>query len=116
MNALKNKVQLIGNLGADPKVKTLDNGRSFATFTVATDDSYVKSDGTKVDGVQWHNVIAWGKLATHVQSYLTKGKRVLITGKLTSRAYESKDGSKRMYVEVVMQELMMLDAAPAKAA
>ena len=116
MNALKNKVQLIGNLGMDPEVKRLENGRTFARFSLATHESYVKSDGTKVEDVQWHNVICWGKFGEHVGRYLKKGTRVLITGKLTSRDYEDKDGMKRKYVEIVMNEMLMLDNAPAKAA
>lgn len=116
MNTLKNKVQLVGNLGIDPVVKNLDNGRSFARFTLATNDSYVKSDGTKVEDTQWHNVIVWGKQSANVQQLLKKGSRVLIQGKLNSREYEDKDGVKRRYHEVVMNDMLLIDGRPAVAA
>ncbi|UOY08442.1 single-stranded DNA-binding protein [Muricauda sp. SCSIO 64092] len=108
MNALKNKVQLIGNLGQDPEVVTLENGSKLAKFSIATSDSYKNAQGEKVEDTQWHNIVAWGKLADIVENYLNKGKQVAIEGKLTHRSYETKEGEKRYITEVRCNELLML--------
>ena len=108
MNALKNKVQLIGNLGQDPEVVTLENGSKLAKFSIATSDSYKNAQGEKVEDTQWHNIVAWGKLAEIVENYLNKGKQVAIEGKLTHRSYETKEGEKRYITEVRCNELLML--------
>jgi len=108
MNALKNKVQLIGNLGNDPEIVNLESGKTLAKFSVATNENYKNAQGEKVTDTQWHNVIAWGKTAEIVEKYLTKGKEVVVEGKLTSRSYETKEGEKRYITEVVCNELLML--------
>jgi single-strand DNA-binding protein len=82
MNALRNKVQLIGNLGATPEIKTLDSGKKMARFSIATNENYRNAKGEKVTETQWHNVVAWGKVADIAEKYLTKGKEVVIEGKL----------------------------------
>ncbi|MGV6830390.1 MAG: single-stranded DNA-binding protein [bacterium] len=107
MNTLRNKVQLIGNLGNDPEIKNLDSGKKLAKFAIATNESYKNAQGEKITDTQWHNVIVWGKTAEIVERYLTKGKEVAIEGKLTSRSYE-KDGEKRYVTEIVCNELLML--------
>ena len=109
MNALKNKVQLIGNLGNDPEVIILENGNKLAKFSMATNESYKNAKGERVTETQWHNVVAWGKTAESVESYLTKGKEVAVEGKLTSRSYETKEGEKRYITEIQCKELLMLD-------
>ena len=108
MNSLRNKVQLIGNLGNDPEIINLESGKTLAKFTIATNESYKNSNGEKVTDTQWHNVIAWGKTADIIENYLTKGKEVAIEGKLTSRSWEDKEGIKRYTTEVVCNELLML--------
>ena len=108
MNSLKNKVQLIGNLGNDPEMVTLDNGNKLAKFSIATNESYKNSEGEKVTDTQWHNIVAWGKLAEIAENYLIKGKEVMIEGRLVSRSYETKDGEKRYITEVKCNELLML--------
>lgn len=108
MNALKNKVQLIGNLGQDPEIVNLEGGNKLAKFSIATTDSYKNAKGEKVDDTQWHNIVAWGKTAEIVESYLAKGKQVAIEGKLTHRSYETKEGDKRYITEVRCNELLML--------
>ncbi len=108
MNALRNKVQLIGNLGNDPEIINLESGKTLAKFSIATNESYKNAQGEKVTDTQWHNVVAWGKTAGIVEKYLTKGKEVAIEGKLTSRSYETKEGEKRYTTEVVCHELLML--------
>lgn len=108
MNALKNKVQLIGHLGQDPEIVNMENGNKLAKFSIATSDSYKNAQGEKVEDTQWHNVVAWGKTAEIVENYLNKGKQVAIEGKLTHRSYETKEGEKRYVTEVRCNELLML--------
>ncbi|NND15814.1 MAG: single-stranded DNA-binding protein [Eudoraea sp.] len=111
MNAIKNKVQLIGNLGQDPEIVTLENGNKLAKFSVATNESYRNKEGEKVTETQWHNVVAWGKTAEIVENYLAKGKEVAVEGKLMHRSYETKEGEKRYVTEVRCNELLMLGKA-----
>src|SRR5690606_10953242 len=95
MNALRNKVQLIGNLGNDPEISTMESGVKLAKFSLATNEHYTNSAGEKVTDTQWHNIIAWGKTAEIVENYLTKGKGVVVAGSLVSRSYENSEGQKR---------------------
>lgn len=108
MNALRNKVQLIGRLGQDPEIVNLDSGKKLAKFSVATNDSYKNAQGERVENTQWHNVVAWGKTAEIVENYVVKGKEIAIEGKLTHRSYDDKDGNKRYATEVVCNELLLL--------
>ncbi|AXT21017.1 single-stranded DNA-binding protein [Flavobacteriaceae bacterium AU392] len=108
MNTLRNKVQLIGNLGNDPEIINLESGKTLAKFSVATNESYKNASGEKITDTQWHNVVAWGKTAQIIEQYVTKGKEVAIEGKLTSRSYETKEGEKRYITEIVCNELLML--------
>ncbi len=108
MNALKNKVQLIGNLGNDPEIVNLDGGNKLAKFSIATNETYKNAKGEKVTDTQWHNVVAWGKTAEIVENYLTKGNEVAVEGKLTHRSYETKEGEKRYITEIRCNELLML--------
>ena len=108
MNALRNKVQLIGHLGQDPEIINLDSGRKLAKFSLATNEVYRNDQGEKTQETQWHNVVAWGKTADIVEQYLVKGNEVAIEGKLTHRSYESKEGEKRYITEVRCNELLML--------
>ncbi len=108
MNALRNKVQLIGNLGNTPEIKTLDGGKKMARFSIATNESYRNAKGEKVTETQWHNLVAWGKVADIAEKYLTKGKEIVIEGKLVSRSYNDKEGSKKYITEVQVNELLMI--------
>ena len=108
MSTLRNKVQLIGNLGNNPEIITLDSGKKLAKFSIATNESFKNADGEKVQNTQWHNVVAWNATAEIVEKYLEKGKEIAIEGKLTSRSYEDKDGNKRYVTEIVCNELLML--------
>lgn len=112
MNTLRNKVQLIGNLGGNPEVKSFDNGKMLARFSVATTDTYRDASGKKVSETQWHNVTAWGALAKIAEKYLSKGSEVAVEGKLTHRVYEDKDGHKKHFTEVVLHDLVMLRSRP----
>ena len=108
MSKLRNKVQLIGNLGNDPEILDLDGGKKLAKFSIATNDSYRNGAGEVVKDTQWHNVVAWGKTAEIIEKYVTKGKEIGVSGKLTSRSYETKEGEKRYTTEVVCNEVLML--------
>jgi single-strand DNA-binding protein len=108
MNALKNKVQLIGNVGNDPEIKTFDGGRKVANLNIATNDSYKNDKGERIDQTEWHNIVAWGKVAEIIEKFVTKGKQIAIEGKLTHRSYEDKNGEKRYITEVVVNDIMLL--------
>lgn len=108
MNALKNRVQLIGNLGNKPEVLVLESGKKLAKFSLATNETYKNAQGQKITDTQWHNIVAWNKTAEIIEMYLDKGSEIMIEGKLTSRSYENPDGEKRYFTEVVCNELLML--------
>ena len=78
MNTLKNKVQLIGNLGNDPEIITLENGKKLAKFSLATNEYYKDADGQKQTKTEWHNLIAWNKTAEIIEKYVSKGKEIAI--------------------------------------
>lgn len=108
MNAMKNRVQLIGNVGNDPEIKTLENGKKLAHFTIATNDHYTNDKGEKVEQTEWHRLTAWGKTAEIIEKYVVKGKEVAIEGKLTHRSYDDKSGEKKYITEVVVNEILLL--------
>ena len=104
---MKNRVQLIGHVGQEPEIKSLESGR-VANFTIATNESYTHAKGEKVEQTEWHRVSAWGKTVDIIEKLLTKGSHVAIEGKLTHRSYDDKDGNKRYITEVVANELVLL--------
>ena len=108
MNALKNKVQLIGNLGNAPEVRNTESGKKLVRFSIATNESYRNAIGEKVTETQWHNLIALGKVADIAEKYLTKGSEVAIEGKLMNNNYTDKDGNKRYSTEIQVHELLLL--------
>ncbi len=108
MNNLRNRVQLIGNLGADPEVKIFDSGKKKVTLSLATSESYKKANGEKVDQTQWHQIIAWGKTADIAEQYLKKGNEIAVDGKIQYRSFEDKNGDKKYITEIMVNELLML--------
>ena len=108
MNTLRNKVQLIGNLGMNPEIKTVDGGKKLAKMSIATNESYKNAKGELVKETQWHNLIAWGKTADIIEKYLEKGSEVAIEGKLINRNYTDKEGLKRYITEIQVNDLVML--------
>lgn len=108
MNALRNRVQLIGHLGNNPEVKTFDGGKTMAKFSIATSETYKKESGEKVTETQWHNIVAWNGTAKIVEKLLKKGSEAVIEGKLTSRTWDDKDGKKHYITEVVANEILLL--------
>ncbi len=115
MYALKNKVQLIGNLGNAPEVKTTESGKKLARFSVATNENYRNAKGEKVTETTWHNLVAWGKVADIAEKYLTKGKEVAVEGKLINRSYTDKEGNKKYISEVEVNEILMFGGDKPKA-
>lgn len=109
MNSLRNSVRLIGNLGAAPEVKNLDNGNKVARIAMATNETYKNDKGEKVTETTWHNLVAWGKTAEIAEKYLVKGSEIAIEGKLTSRNYTNKEGEKKYVTEIIINEFLMLD-------
>lgn len=112
MNALRNKVQLIGNLGNAPEIRTTDSGKKLAKFSVATNEIYRSQTGEKIKETQWHNLVAWGKVADIAEKYLLKGTEVAIEGKLVNRNYTDKEGNKKYVTEIQVNELLMLGSKP----
>lgn len=108
MNALRNKVQLIGHVGQEPEIKNLDGGKKVANITLATNEVYYRDNGDKVEQTEWHKVVAWGKTAEVIEKYVSKGKEIAIEGKLTHRSYDDKNGEKRYITEVVANEILLL--------
>ena len=111
MYALKNKVQLIGNLGNAPEIRNLEGSKKLARFSIATNETYRNAKGEKVVETQWHNVIAWGKVAEIAEKYLRKGSEVAIEGKLINKNYTDKEGNKKYISEVQVNEILMLGDA-----
>ncbi len=108
MYALRNRVQLIGNLGNAPEIRKTETGKKLVRFSVATNESYKNSNGEKVTDTQWHNLVAWGKLADIAEKFLNKGTEVAIEGKLINRNYTDKEGIKKYITEIQVNELLLL--------
>lgn len=108
MNAMKNKVQLIGHLGMNPEVKTTESGKKLAKLNVATNETYRNAKGEKITDTQWHQIIAWGKTADIAEKYLQKGTEVVIDGKLINKSYTDKDSVKRYVTEIQANEILIL--------
>ncbi|SEQ20179.1 single-stranded DNA-binding protein [Flavobacterium urocaniciphilum] len=104
---MKNRVQLIGHVGQEPEVKTVNN-KKVANITLATNDFYKNEKGEKVEQTEWHRISAWGKTAEIIEKFVTKGKEIAIEGKLTHRSYDDKDGVKRYITEVLANEVLLL--------
>jgi len=107
MSNLRNHVQLMGRLGQDPEILNLDSGKKLAKFSLATNENYTNAKGEKVENTDWHNIVAWGKTAEIIENYVTKGREVVISGKLSNRSYETKEGAKRYITEVVCSEIVL---------
>ena len=115
MNNLRNRVQLIGNLGADPEIKQTGSGRKLAKFSMATSDNYKNNKGEWVENTQWHRLEAWGKVAEIVERFLRKGSEVAIEGRLNHSSYEDQQGVKRYYTDIVVNEIVLLRTGKAMA-
>lgn len=116
-----NKVILLGNLGKDPELRYTSAGVAVATFSLATSERWKDQAGEVQERTQWHNLVAWRKLAEISSEYLKKGSKAYIEGRLQYRTYDDKNGVKRFVTEIVIDNLVMLDgrgetAAPSQEA
>ena len=110
MSTLTNHVQLLGNVGQTPVVSTLESGRKVARFSMATNEHYKNAKGEKETQTYWHNIVAWGKTAEIVESYVGKGKEIAVSGKLKTRSYTTDAGDQRYITEVEAGEILLLGA------
>ena len=104
-----NKVQLLGHLGKDPELRHTSNGQAVVTFSLATNESY-KPAGSEEwqEKTEWHNIVAWGRLAEVASKYLNKGKQAYIEGRLQTRSWDDQNGVKRYTTEVVANDVILL--------
>jgi single-strand DNA-binding protein len=103
-----NKVILVGRLGRDPELKYTPSGAPVAKFSLATDESFKDKTGEKQERTEWHNIVAWNKLAEICGEYLTKGKLVFIEGSIRSRQWQDQSGNKRTSYEIIANQMHML--------
>jgi single-strand DNA-binding protein len=115
MNALRNKVQLIGRLGGKVEIKNLESGKTVGNVTIATNEVYKNAQGEKITETTWHNLVAWGKQAELLDKYTDKGTEIAIEGKLTNRSYTDKEGIKRYITEIVVNEILLMGAPKGQA-
>ena len=108
MNALRNKVSLIGRLGKDPETVTFESGKSLTRFSMATHQKFKQKNGDWNEDVQWHNVNAWGPVGERMNNILSKGKKVIIEGRLIHQTYENKDGERQNRTVIEANEFMLL--------
>jgi len=106
-----NKVILIGNLAADPELKTISDSATVANFSIATSENWTDKSGEKQEKTEWHRIVAWNKTAELCSKYLSKGKKVYIEGKLQTRSWEDKDGIKKYTTEIVANSVQFLSGA-----
>jgi single-strand DNA-binding protein len=103
-----NKVILIGNLGKDPEVRYTPAGKAVANFSLATTERWTDRDGQRHDKVEWHTVVAWGKLGELAGQYLKKGRPVYVEGKIATRSWDDDSGTKHYKTEIVANQLVFL--------
>ncbi|UAB85051.1 single-stranded DNA-binding protein [Zunongwangia sp. SCSIO 43204] len=108
MSTIRNKVQLIGNVGNTPEITNLDTFKKVARLSLATNDYYRNQKGESVQDTQWHNLVAWNKQAEIIENYVPKGKEIAIEGKLISKSYEDKEGNNRYVTEILVSEILLL--------
>lgn len=106
-----NKVILVGNVGKDPEIRRFENNIK-ASFSLATSETYTPKGGDKVTQTEWHNIVAWRRLAELAENYIRKGSQVLIEGKLRYRSYDDRDGNKKYIVEVEADVIQLLGRKP----
>lgn len=107
-----NKVILTGNVGQDPQVKHLESGTTVANFSMATNESYTNRNGEKVQETEWHNIVAWGKIAETIEQYVTKGSKLLVEGKIRTRQWDDKNQVTHYITEVLIRNFEFIGAKP----
>jgi single-strand DNA-binding protein len=114
MNALRNKVQLIGHMGSKIELKTLESGKVVGKVSLATNEVYRNQKGEKITDTTWHNLVIWGKNAELLDKYTDKGSEIAIEGKISNRDYTDKDGVKRYITEIVVNEILLMGSSERK--
>lgn len=103
-----NKVMLIGNLGRDPEIRYTPDGSPVANFSLATTDYWTDKGGTRQERTEWHNIVAWSRLADLSKRFLTKGRQVYVEGRLRTREWTDRDGNKRRTTEIIASQMVLL--------
>jgi single-strand DNA-binding protein len=103
-----NKAMLIGNLGRDPEIRFTPDGSPVATFSLATGEVWTDKSGTRQERTEWHNIVAWNKLADLAKRYLTKGRQVYIEGRIRTREWDDREGNKRRTTEIIATQMVLL--------
>ena len=105
-----NELQLMGNVGQNPEIRSTSDGTKYAKFSIATTDSWKdKNTGEKKEHTEWHNCTAWGQLAELVENYVTKGSKLFIKAKLKNRKYQDSEGKERSTTDIVINSIWLLD-------
>src|SRR4051794_31863110 len=107
-----NKVMLIGNVTRDPELRYMPSGTPQCTFTLATNRSWTTDSGEKKEDSEFHRIVAWQKLAELCDKLLTKGRKIYVEGRLSSRTWTGKDGQERTTTEVIIDDMVLLDNKP----
>jgi single-strand DNA-binding protein len=107
-----NKVMLIGRLGKDPEIRYTTDGSAVANFSLATSEFWTDKNGTRQERTEWHNIVAWTKLADLAKRYLAKGRQVYIEGRIRTREYDDKDGNKRRITEIIANQMVLIGSRP----
>ncbi len=107
-----NKILLIGNLGKDPEIRYTPDGSPVATFSIATSENWTDKNGTRQEHTEWHNIVAWNKLADLSKRFLSKGRQVYIEGRLRTREWTDRDGNKRRTTEILATQMVLLGGRP----
>ena len=108
MTSIRNQIQLIGNLGQDPELKTFESGMQAVNSTIATNEFYKNNKGEKIQDTQWHNLVAWGKTAELMTSLLSKGDEVAVQGRLIHKRYEDKSGQTKYIAQIIVKDFVKL--------
>jgi len=108
MSTIRNNVRLLGRVGNNPETKKFENGSQVTTCSLATNEVYYNDKNEKVETTQWHNIVAWGKTSEIIEKFVEKGKEIAVSGKLTYRNYDDKDGIKRYVTEIIVEEILLL--------
>ena len=109
-----NKAMLIGRLGKDPEIRYTQDGSPVANFSLATSDFWTDKSGTRQEKTEWHNIVAWKRLADLSKHYLAKGRQVFVEGRIRTRDWDDKDGNKRRTTEIIANQIVLLDSRPEK--
>ena len=109
MNSMKNKVQLIGRLGAEPEVKETANGNKMVRLSLATNESYLNNKKERVEETNWHNLLLWGNLAASTEKHLSKGDTLAVEGRLKNNSYTDKEGEKKYSNDIIVHEYQIVN-------